>query len=678
MRSLEPVCTEDFDYHNHTILVVDSSTDNLYVSVSYLAECGFQVLSAKNGENAFSLANTEQPDLILIDVMLSGMDGFETCERLKAEPMTRNIPVIFMTGLAETDSKLKGFSLGAVDYLTKPFAQEELLARVTTQLKLKDLAENLEKKVRDQTQELVLANKKLEHKISEANRIASALRESEQRYKAVIENSNDGIVIIEAGKIVFLNEKVLHMFEYEHPESLLGRPVEDLFHPREKDRIRQYNRRRETGRPVPEQYEARGVTQSGHRIYIGVSATRITFQDRVAVLGFLKDLTRHKRLEGQLQQAQKMEAIGTLAGGIAHDFNNILNIIIGHTELALLDNTVQTGTQEYLHRVMDASQRASDLVHQILTFSRQKGMESKPLNISVLLKETLKMLRASLPSSIDIQQNIMDSQSLILADSTRIHQLFMNLCTNASHAVPDQGGRIDVELDRLELGMGNDLNLAPGPYLKLSVSDNGHGMDAATKHRIFDPYFTTKKPGEGTGLGLALVHSIVTGYKGFIRVESRPDEGARFDVFLPAVSGTVVQKENELGLEELPRGSEHILFVDDEEMVVTLYEDMMTFLGYSITATSSSLDAWQMFEADPERFDLVITDLTMPRLAGDELAKKMIHLRPDVPIILCTGHSNRVTRRDAQSIGIRQYLMKPIILDQLAFAIRDALGAQRF
>lgn len=674
---MELVCTEDFDYHNHTILIVDNSPDNLEVFVTYLSDCGFQVIVARNGETALEMALARQPDLILLDAMLPGIDGFQTCFRLKNNPKTEQIMVIFMTQLNDTENKLRAFDLGAVDYITKPFAQDELLARVTTHLRLKDLAENLEVKVQRKTRELLQANNQLEEKITQAREIEAALRESEARYKAVIENSNDGIVITEKGEMVFFNEKLLSIFGYGSYEELTGLSIDTLFHPEEKERIREYNTRRESGKPAPNHYEAKGIKKDGQPLFLGVSATKTAINDQSAVLVFLKDLTRHKRLENQLQQAQKMEAIGTLAGGIAHDFNNILNIIIGHTELAMLDTQMQDNSHEYLQRVMGASKRASDLVHQILTFSRQKGVEPKPLNISVLVKETLKMLRASLPSTIEIDPRINDNCSLVIADSTQIHQVIMNLCTNAAHAMPNEDGLLTVILEKVEISLTDAINLDPGTYLKLSVIDNGTGMDAITQKRIFDPYFTTKKQDEGTGLGLAVVHGIISSCNGEIKVDSMLGRGSRFDVYLPVVKGPVKKDEAELGIEDLPRGDERILFVDDEEMVVTLYEDMMSFLGYQTTATSSSREAWLLFESDPNAFDLVITDLTMPHIAGDELAKRMIAMRPEIPIILCSGHSNRLSQEEIKEIGIRQYLTKPMILDHLAFSIREVLDSKK-
>lgn len=674
---MDPVCTEDLEYHNHKILVVDNNQEHIEVLTNYLANCGFQIISAQDGETAIQLAKKEKPDLILLDAFLPGIDGFQTCHHLKADPQTSPILVIFMTEMTQTENKLRGFDLGAVDYIPKPCQQEELLARVTTHLKLKDLTQNLEQRVEQQTTALTQTNKQLHQKIDQSRIIEDALRASESRYRAMIENSFDGIAIFEAGKIVFFNEKLLHIFKYTKKEDLVGKSLEILFHPDEKKRIRQYNQDREASLPAPEQYVARGLTLDGNMLYLRISATRIVYQDKTAVLGFFKDITRHKQLEGQLQQAQKMEAIGTLAGGIAHDFNNILNIIIGHTEMALLDDSLKTEVQEYLSRVMDASQRATDLVNQILTFSHQKGIEVKPSNISSLVKETIKMLKATLPSSIEIRQQIKDRDSLVMTDSTQIHQVLMNLCTNAAHAVPNQGGVLEVSLERVDIDQTAMLDLLEGSYLKLSVSDNGQGMDSHTLSRIFEPYFTTKKAGEGTGLGLAVVHGIITHYKGSIKVNSIPGEGTQFHVYLPITEQPPESQLSEKSMEELPRGNEHILFVDDEEMVVTLYQDMIAYLGYRITATSSSLKAWEMFKENPTAFDLIITDLTMPELSGDMLAKKAIALNPDMPIILCTGYSNLPLLDQTDLPGVCQHLVKPIILDQLAFTIREVIDSRK-
>jgi PAS domain S-box-containing protein len=665
-------CSYDFNFENHTLLVVDDNPANLGVIVDCLAECGFQVMVARNGETALELARSERPDLILLDVMLSGIDGFETCRRLMADDMTRHIMVIFMTVLTETGNKLKGFELGAVDYITKPFQQDELLARVTTHLRLKDLTENLEQKVSRKTKELTAANQQLERQIAESRKIEAALRESEGRYRAAIENSNDGIAIIEAGNLIYINPKLHTILEYAKREELIGKSLADIFHPDEKERVTQYNRLREEDQPVPGRYEAKGIKKNGQAVFFDISSTRISYQDRVAVLSFFNDITQRKQLEIQLQQAQKMEAIGTLAGGIAHDFNNILSAIIGHTELAMMNKGLASRPLKHLKEALGASRRAKELVQQIMTFSRQKDLDRKPVNLSLLVEEIQKMLRASLPATIEIRSTIKDRQSMIMADATQIHQVLMNLCTNAAQAMPDQRGTLELSLEQVDVEEVHTSSLKPGPYLKLCVSDDGLGMDRQTLDRIFDPYFSTKKPGEGTGLGLAVVHGIVISYEGEINVHSRPGKGTRFDVLFP-VTPLQDSEEQETSLDALPSGNERILFVDDEETLVNIYDELLNYLGYDITATTDSGAAWQIFKAQPNGFDLVITDLTMPRMTGDMLSKKMLELRPALPIIVCSGYSDRLTKEQAEILGIRRYLMKPLVIEQLAYAIREVL-----
>lgn len=665
-----------FDYRNHTLLVVDDNPANLSVIVEYLSEFGFEVIVARNGEKALELAKSAKPDLILLDIMLPGIDGFETCRRLKSDDETRNILIIFMTVLAATEDKVRGFELGAVDYVTKPFQQDELLARVTTHLRLKDLTENLEQEVKKQTKALTSANDQLQKKIEEAQKIEAALRESESRYRAAIENSNDGIAILEGGCFSFFNQRLLAILGYDHAEELIGKTVDVIFHPDEKERILQYNKLREAGRPVPEQYEAKGIKKNSQTIYFNVSATRITYQDRIAVLAFFRDITKQKHLEEQLQQAQKMEAIGTLAGGIAHDFNNILCIINGYAEMAMLKDGLATDTQEYIREMIVGCSRASELVQQILTFSRQKDLERKPLMLSMLVKETLKLLRASLPSTIEIRSTIDDDKSLIMADTTQMHQVLMNLCTNAAHAMENQAGILDVKLARTDIEKEHSSQLKPGPHLRLSISDNGRGMDRTILDRIFDPYFTTKEAGEGTGLGLAVVHGIVNSYGGEIKVASEVGKGSSFHILFPVIGEQRGDYHPELQINTLPQGKEHVLFIDDEELVLSLYTDMLEQLGYSVTATTNASEALSMFKKAPSSFDLVLTDLTMPHLPGDILTQKILHHRPDMPIIIYTGYSSRFSQEHAQALGARKYLMKPLVFEQLAQALREVLDSK--
>ena len=389
-----------------------------------------------------------------------------------------------------------------------------------------------------------------------------------------------------------------------------------------------------------------------------------------------RDITREVRLERELRQSQKMESIGTLAGGIAHDFNNILTSIIGYTEMA--QTRVQEGSlvKRNLDQVLRSGFRARDLVKQILTISRQTEQERKPVQICPVVKEALKLLRSSLPTTVEIRQEIAvrPGEGVVLADPTQIHQVLMNLCTNAAHAMRPQGGILSVNLSEVEFDASlvcRYPGLRPGPYVKLIVSDTGCGMDAAVMERIFDPYFTTKGPGEGTGLGLSVVQGIVKSHGGAITVHSTPGEGTVFEVFLPRLEEAVITGVE--SVEPLPTGSEHILFVDDEETLVDLGRDILKSLGYSVTIRTHSLAALETFRAEPGAYDLLITDLTMPGITGLGLAKEVMATRADVPVILCTGFSDQINAEQARDVGVREVVMKPYDVATLAKTIRRVL-----
>lgn len=381
-------------------------------------------------------------------------------------------------------------------------------------------------------------------------------------------------------------------------------------------------------------------------------------------------------LETQLRQAQKMEAIGTLAGGIAHDFNNILSPIIGYTEMILEDIPKGNKIWEKLEQVQMAANRARDLVRHILTFSRQTDQELTPLEVQPVIKDSLKLLRASLPSTIEIKRNIDMNCGPILADLTQIHQVVMNLCTNAFHAMREEGGILSVELSEEEISSADlmyKLNLNPGPHAKLSISDTGHGMKRSVQDRIFDPYFTTKEPGEGTGLGLAVVHGIVKSYGGDIKIYSEPGKGTTFHLYFPCIEVEMSEQEPSMG-DAVMKGHEHILVVDDEKYIVTMMKEMLERLGYKVSPFTSSLEAFEEFRKNPDRFDLVITDQTMPGMTGAELAAELMRARRDIPIILCTGFSELLSEEKAKVVGIKEYISKPVVKSEIAKAIRQVLG----
>ncbi|MCK5227059.1 MAG: response regulator, partial [Desulfobulbaceae bacterium] len=371
-----------------------------------------------------------------------------------------------------------------------------------------------------------------------------------------------------------------------------------------------------------------------------------------------KDITEQKKMEEELFQAHKMEAIGTLAGGIAHDFNNILTAILGYAEIVRADLPESSPSRHDIDQVLKAGNRAKELVKQILTFSRKGQETQQPLQSSLIIKETLKLLRASLPTTIEIQEEIDPECGTILANPTNIHQILVNLCTNALHAMKDEKGILTVRLTRKELTKEHDVisgdGVAEGSFVELMIRDTGHGMDKATVQRMFEPYFTTKEVGKGSGMGLALVHGIVQGCGGFIKVESGPGKGTTFNVYFPAMEEEIVEVEKKQQ-ESLPRGDERILAVDDEEGIIELLKNMLKSLGYEVTAETSSEKTLEVFRTSPDSFDLIITDQTMPHLTGAELAKEILQIRPDIPIILCTGYSAMISEEKAKKIGIKRY-----------------------
>ncbi len=388
-----------------------------------------------------------------------------------------------------------------------------------------------------------------------------------------------------------------------------------------------------------------------------------------------QDVTERRLLENQLRQAQKMEAIGVLAGGIAHDFNNILGAIICFTEVAKMDHRGDAELQENLNEVLRASERAASLVRQILSFSRQQQLERTSLQISLVVKEALKLLRATLPSTITIDQTIAADLPEVLADPTQIHQVIMNLCTNAAHAMRGTQGQLRVQMDVLHVPLGGSLPnpaLVAGDFVRLIVSDTGCGMEAAVRERIFEPFFTTKHPGEGTGLGLSVVHGIVKEHEGVIAVESEPGRGTIFTIYFPAQA--VIKGKDAASAAEIPQGAgERVLFVDDEEVLGHVAHKLLDQLGYQPFVFSSAEAAWSAIQENPEGYDVLISDLTMPVMTGLELASRVFQLRPDLPIILSSGNIAMMTRTELQAPGIRDLLAKPLNSQSLALTLDKVL-----
>jgi len=507
----------------------------------------------------------------------------------------------------------------------------------------------------------------------------SQLQASEKRYRTLFEESKDVLFITSRdGKILNINPAGVTLFGYQSKEDIFKVDLQSdiYYHPADRDVFLKEIEKK----GYVKDYELVFKRKDGEKITALVTATFIPGEkgESEAIRGIIRDITENKKLQQQLEQAQKMEALGTLAGGVAHDFNNILAVITGYLELSLDDLPEDILVRQNIEQVLIAANRGKDLVNQILTFSRRGSQERKPLRLSVVIKEVLKLLRSSLPATIEIRQNITAVSDIVIADPTQMQQIVMNLCTNAAHAMRKEGGLLEVELHKMHLdeeSVAAYNYIVPGAYLRLVVSDTGHGIDPTIIKRIFEPYFTTKKKGEGTGMGLAVIHGIVKSHGGEITVYSEPGRGTTFHVLLPIAREP---EEIQTGLQEpaATGGKESILFVDDEAGLVEVGQKILEKLGYTVVAKKSSVEALETFRTFPKQFDLVITDLTMPHMTGIQLSKELQNIRPDIPIIICTGFSETITAKHIKDLGIRKLLIKPINKASLAKAIREALEEQ--
>jgi len=512
----------------------------------------------------------------------------------------------------------------------------------------------------------------------------SALQKSEERFRELADLLPLTVFEIDRqGDLIYANQMGFESTGYSPEDIEEGLNVKQIIVPNERSKLV-----KNIAMIIEERIDSNNeymLLRKDGTIFSGIIYSRPMIQNGavIGLRGIVADISDRKRieqekeeLESHLRQAYKMEAIGTMAGGIAHDFNNMLAIIIGNADMALDDVPENNPGRQKIHQIIQASQRVKDLVKQILLFSRQADQKLLPIKLCSTIKESLKLLRSTTPTTVSIVQDICDGYGLIMADITQINQLIINLCSNAIHAM-DEKGTLEVNGEIVDLEVSDTANqpgMKPGRYFKLSVSDTGSGIAEDIKERIFDPFYTTKDVNEGTGMGLSIVLGIVKSHNGFIQVNSKPGAGTVFTLFFPIIENAQPLEKEEVS-DESPRGDQQILFVDDEEMLAMMGGRMLERLGYHVTVKSSSNEALETFKSNPEAFDLVITDQSMPNMSGAELAVGLLEIRPDIPIILCTGYSKKISKEEAKRLGIRKYLHKPLDRKHLANSVREVLEA---
>jgi PAS domain S-box-containing protein len=578
-----------------------------------------------------------------------------------------------------------GLVLGRLSDLSRRL-NKELAEKSIMESELKQHRDNLEKEVHNKTIELQTAyhdlraaNEQLEAQYAQLRASQIELRESRDFLETVINNTTDGIIITnELGHIISFNKPV-EIFFGRKKEELIGQPVETIFLYDPDMKEKGYEVTREFYENGHATYDMSLRTPEQGLTHLECSTTMIpnAAGKYIASMTIMRDVSDRKRMEQQIRQSQKLESIGTLAGGIAHDFNNILAAIIGYTELSIDLAGSNRQIRENLGQVLKASERAKNLVKQILAFSRKGEPERTSILPHVIIEEVMSLIRATVPSTISIQADIPELPYAIIGDLTELHQVIMNLCTNSVHAMQDRGGVLSVSLAVVDVTAENTVgynNITPGGYLQLCVSDTGVGISPDIMGRIFDPFFTTKEINKGTGMGLAVVHGIVRSYGGDITVETTQGKGTTFSVLFPRVEEPGTPQSHRQ--KSIARGSESILLVDDEEPIVQSVQALLTSMGYRVTAEQDAYQALAVFKNNPWSVDLVITDQTMPHMTGHELAREILAVRPLIPIILCTGFSEKIDDSTAKASGIQGFIMKPVSMQELSQAIRTVLDAQ--
>ena len=636
------------------LLVEDSEHDAVAFHRAFRkAAALYDIAICERAEEALARLydQTSSFDLVVADYMLPGMSGLELYHELRSSNIS--IPLVLLTGAGAEYLAVEALKAGVDDYIIKDARQGyiNLLPIVLPEVVQRYRA-------------------RLEHQ-----RIQNALSERESQLRLVTDALPVGISYVDVEQCYRFANRTCEAWCGQPRTTLYGRHIEEVWGEEAYALTRAHIEAALAGRLGACEHEM-ALSQAGRRVFHLMFIPDLDAQGHCrGCFTLITDVTERKRLETELRQAQTMHAIGTLAGGIAHEFNNILMAILGYTNLVLNDVPHGSTTWSNAKQVLIAGERARDLVQQILAFSRQVKVEHKPTKLHQLVQEALGLIRRTLPATILLQQDVEQDVGTVLTSITEVHQIMLNLCANAAHAMREVGGTLEIRLDTVEV-QGPPTSqypvLRPGSYAWLSVRDTGHGMPPGVIEHIFEPFFTTKGVGEGTGMGLAVVHGIVTHHGGAVTVHSTPGQGTTFDIYLPRVA------EAPTTIAALPEpivpGKGRVLYVDDDTSLAHLGHAMLTSLGYEVIACTSGGEALHLFRQTPQSFDLVITDQTMPHMPGEMLVRALRRIRPDIPVILCTGYSSSIDAKKAKVQGIEAFLMKPLSIDTLAPVIQRLLA----
>jgi len=652
--------------NNPKILIVDDEPDILELLSKLLTLEEYRVKTASRGREAIDLFRSEPFDLVITDIRMPGMDGVEVLKEIKQ--LDEDVEVIILTGFASVDSAVRTLRQdGAFDYLTKPLEDiDALIYTIDHALEKRRLRLDNNKK----TEELAKANEELRIEIGERKRAEDAFRKSEEKYRILVENASDAIFIIQDEMIKFPNPKANAMVGYSS-EELAEIPFIDLIHPDDRDMVFDVLKRVFRGDEIPGAYSLRMINKAGEELWVQLNVVFLSWEGQPASLSILRDITQQKGMEGQLLQAQKMEAIGALAGGIAHDFNNLLMGIQGNTSLIFMDIDSSSPHYEKLEKIEQYVQDGADLSRQLLGFARKGKYEVKPINLNEAIEQNCTMFGRT-KKEVTIHRKFQQDIWAVKGDMGQIGQVLMNLYLNAWDAMP-RGGNLYLMTENviLDEDFGGRHQLASGNYVKLSVTDTGVGIDEETKKRIFEPFFTTKEMGRGTGLGLASVYGIIKNHNGIINVYSETNKGTTFNIYLPASEKHAAKKAR--SPEEMLKGSETILLVDDEDMILDAGNQMLEIMGYNVLIGGSGKEAIETYKKNQRQIHMVILDMIMPDMGGGAVYDEMKKMNPDVKVLLSSGYSIEGEATEILARGCNGFIQKPFRIIKLSHEIRKIL-----